>query len=394
MLPALASFNRGFLSGEDDESWLATMAWTKPLYGRPQINRAAKDLVALFDEGDPENWNQSQWERYSGAVVIINHWRACHAYPLNALQVNLRRAATKFDESALIAQRTKRLVSIGTKLLRRRDMKLTQMQDIGGCRAVVKSIAALRALDHFYRHQSRAKHEFATRDDYVASPQHTGYRGIHFVYRFFSNKPAGEPYNGLKIEIQLRSQYQHAWATAVETVGTFIGHDLKGGFGPNNWLRFFQLMGSVIARRERAASVPNTPDGSLELQKELSVLSNDLSVETRLTGYTETLQRVQQETEDAHWYLLRLDTSISPGKLTIIGFRADEYEKAQSSYAAAERPSGGAGERVTTDAVLVSVGSLADLPRAYPNYFADTRLFLELLRQALAGQQRRIRLRE
>jgi hypothetical protein len=39
-------------------------------------------------------------------------------------------------------------------------------------------------------------------------------------------------YNDLKIEMQLRSQYQHAWATAVETVGTFIGQALKSSIGP------------------------------------------------------------------------------------------------------------------------------------------------------------------
>jgi hypothetical protein len=42
------------------------------------------------------------------------------------------------------------------------------------------------------------------------------------------------------------------------------------------------------------------------------------------------------------------------------------------------------------DAVLVSVDSLAALPRAYPNYFADTRVFMELLSQALSGHKRRI----
>ncbi len=42
--------------------------------------------------------------------------------------------ARKFDRQAVIAQRTKRLVSIGTKLYYNPKMKLTQMQDVGGCR--------------------------------------------------------------------------------------------------------------------------------------------------------------------------------------------------------------------------------------------------------------------
>ncbi|MGH7111994.1 MAG: hypothetical protein ACREFK_16395, partial [Stellaceae bacterium] len=42
------------------------------------------------------------------------------------------------------------------------------------------------------------------------------------------------------------------------------------------------------------------------------------------------------------------------------------------------------------DAVLVSVDSFAALERAYPNYFADARVFVELMRQALAGRQTEI----
>lgn len=44
----------------------------------------------------------------------------------------------------------------------------------------------------------------------------------------------------------------------------------------------------------------------------------------------------------------------------------------------------------STDAVLVSVDSVASLGRAYPNYFADTRAFEQLLRQALSGKSRGI----
>jgi hypothetical protein len=39
------------------------------------------------------------------------------------------------------------------------------------------------------------------------------------------------------------------------------------------------------------------------------------------------------------------------------------------------------------DVVLVSVDSLSSLERAYPNYFADTRVFVELMSQALAGRE-------
>ena len=48
---------------------------------------------------------------------------------------------------------------------------------------------------------------------------------------------------GLRIEIQIRSRLQHAWATAVETVDAFSGTSLKttGGSGSEktDWGRFY-----------------------------------------------------------------------------------------------------------------------------------------------------------
>jgi hypothetical protein len=227
------------------------MVWATKRFNPQDVNAAGRKLVGLYNsERHYENWTQEEWEIWAEASPIISNWRACHGYPLNILQMNLRRAARRFEDAPIIAQRTKRLSSILAKLDREPQMKLTQMQDIGGCRAVVKSLAAVMALYDFYADKSEMKHEFQKCNDYIKQPRDTGYRGIHLIFRFFSDKAAGEPWNGLKIEMQLRSQYQHAWATAVETAGTFTGQALKSSAGPDEWLRFFTLMGSVIALRE------------------------------------------------------------------------------------------------------------------------------------------------
>jgi ppGpp synthetase/RelA/SpoT-type nucleotidyltranferase len=133
---------------------------------------------------DASKWTATEWLQYfSDDLPKINNWRAALAHPLNTFQMNLRRSATRVDSEALIAQRTKRLVSIEAKLKRFPKMKLSQMQDIGGCRAVVKSVAAVRKLVSFYLGESAIKHQRASIDDYIAKPQPTGYRGIHLVYR-------------------------------------------------------------------------------------------------------------------------------------------------------------------------------------------------------------------
>src|SRR5690348_9890038 len=103
-------------------------------------------------------------------------------------------------------------------------MKLSQMQDIGGCRAVVASLSDVSRLVKHYK-ASDMKHKLLNEDDYITAPRKSGYRSYHLIYRYFSDKKSS--HNGLRIEVQIRSQLQHAWATAVETVGTFIRQALK-----------------------------------------------------------------------------------------------------------------------------------------------------------------------
>jgi len=107
----------------------------------------------------------------------------------------------------------------------------SQMQDIGGCGAVVSSVQAVRLLHERYK-RSEIKHKLLSTDDYIAAPKTSGYRSLHLVYSYFSDRK--KTHNGLRIEVQIRSSLQHAWATAVETVGTFIRQALKSSLGEKN----------------------------------------------------------------------------------------------------------------------------------------------------------------
>lgn len=358
------------------------MAWARPQFSKEEINAAGRVISSFFESKRITTFEE--WQRYDNAVNIINNWRSSHAYPLNTFQVYLRGLAKRFDEGALIAQRTKRLSSIVLKLSRFPKMKLSQMQDIGGCRGVLNSVNCVNKLASYYIDVSKIKHKRTTTDNYIEKPKKSGYRGIHLVYRYYSGSHTNAVYNEMKIEIQLRSQFQHAWATAVETVGAFVRESLKSSMGSDEWLRFFSLMGSIIAMREQTALIPDTPGNCHDLVSELSEHARCLRVSERLRAYGEALKKIETETNDASLYLLQLDPSKSPPQLAIKGFRWTEIQEAQKQYAEVERL---IKQNPGTDAVLVSVDSLASLPRAYPNYFADTKIFLELLEQALGDQR-------
>ncbi len=307
---------------------------------------------------------------------MISNFRASHSFPLNTFQMGLRRRARKFDTNALVSQRLKRLSSIALKLELLPSMKLSQMQDIGGCRAVVKSVPNARAIVADYL-ASDIKHELIRANDYIQDPKPSGYRSYHLVYRYNSDRQS--TYNNLKIEVQIRSSLQHAWATAVETVGTFIRQALKSSQGEEEWLRFFALMGSEIARRERGPLVPGTPTNAQVLKREIRGCAKSLDVQKRLTIFGAALQAVENSSVHARFFLLQLNAEVST--VSITGYRQNALEQASRDYLKAEENA--ISRHGLSDSVLVSVESIDSLRRAYPNYFLDTKVFIQMVERAI-----------
>jgi (p)ppGpp synthase/HD superfamily hydrolase len=172
------------------------MPFTVPLHSRKQVNRAGENISHL----ESEWWrDQDKIAAYYANLDIVNNWRSSHSGPLLYLRMLLTNHSRRVDGNALIAQRIKRLSSIELKLQRFPTMTLSQMQDIGGCRAIVDSVSSVKEISTNVQ-KSRTQHEFNTCDDYIDRPQTTGYRGIHLIYRFHSDTEL-KPCTGLKIEI-------------------------------------------------------------------------------------------------------------------------------------------------------------------------------------------------
>jgi len=240
----------------------------------------------------------------------------------------------------------------------------------------MSDVKLVRALRKRYS-ESDIRHKLIAEDDYLASPKKSGYRGIHLIYEYKSDKSS--TFNDLKVEIQLRSRLQHAWATAVETVGLFSSQYLKSSQGDKRWLRFFALMGSVIASRENSPAVPDTPSDTRSLIAELKDVSRDLDATARLKAYGQALTLV--EPQSGAYFLLKLDAQTED--LTVVGYDRRHFASAQSDYLALEREQFG---NPRIDTVLVSVDSVKSLRNAYPNYYLDTRAFVQVLERAVAGK--------
>jgi ppGpp synthetase/RelA/SpoT-type nucleotidyltranferase len=378
-----------------DSEVLAAMSWVKPSFPKGRIDWAGEILAQ-------ETYSTETWlEDYVEAINIVNNWRAVHSYPLQAMKMTLKSRAKHVCPTTVVAQRLKRLSSIELKLTLSKNAghhpQLSQMQDIGGCRAIMESVSQVfRVKLAFLEASRKSPHrgpQCSKIYDYIANPKSTGYRSVHLVYRFRSDSPEHSCYNGQRIEIQLRSRLQHSWATAVETYSTFSGEALKSNVGSEQWKRFFALASSVIAIREKQPTVAGTPRNEQELLQELRALYVELNVHKVLSGwatatkYTEKGQEMialkdedKAALKNAALYLLVLDPETF--QTTIHPYPKNAAMIADAQYALIER------DHPKLQAVLVSVDSLSALRTAYPNYFLDTSVFLNTIAKAVNDENR------
>ncbi len=345
--------------------------WVQREYAKGEIDRAGALLVPWWsDRVRPENLGH--------LYMVVQNWRTSHGLPLNVFQAGLRKRTKRVEENVIVAQRLKRFSSMMNKLVREPNMKLSQMQDLGGCRAIMSSVDAVDRLYEMYRGQeSLSGFEAAVKCyDYIRHPKSDGYRGIHIVGRYVAHQENREQWNGQRIEIQLRSQLQHAFATAVETVTTFTRTPLKFGAGPAEWRRFFSLVGSAFALREGTEIVEGTPSNTTELISELREATKALKVRQRLRAWANALQQLpRRNVKRFKWLLLVLDTT--ENTIDVKGY--ENRKEASQKVAELEQL-----KREDIDAVLVWVRSVRDLRAAYPNYYADTGQFINALNTALA----------
>jgi putative GTP pyrophosphokinase len=159
-----------------------------------------------------------------------------------------------------VSQRLKRVPTIVDKLVREPTLALSRMQDIGGCRAVLPSIAGIRAVQRCLEARPTKVREFIAVSDYITSPRRSGYRGVHIIME----------YHGRTIEMQLRTPFMHEWAVTVERLTDRYGEDYKGTWN-STVSPLLALVSEAMALEESGAPVPSSLVQRIEEQRILSV---------------------------------------------------------------------------------------------------------------------------
>lgn len=341
------------------------------LYSKREIANAGK---LLADTIPASAMHDSQVRE---AFKIAWNWRNSHILPMRKLRAELSRKAKLVNPWAVAAARPKRMRSIRQKLGGR---SLYDIQDIAGCRAILPTFTEVQAVLASY--QESARHTLQRPYDYVTNPRDTGYRCYHLVYKFEGEtEEERESFKHHYVEVQLRTQLQHAWATAVEAVGLVRNEDLKHGRGNADWLRFFNLMSAEFAEEEGCPIVPGTPASMIERHKEIKELDKRIDVVKRLDSFRQIIAETGRfDASRGTIFLIQYDPDRGEVKVKTVA----NYKIGSSKLGTAEQMESGRGRRIET--ALVEVDAASDLRNAYPNYFLDVGLFVERLRPIIRGR--------
>jgi len=182
---------------------------------------------------------------------------------------NLIRKELSLDPTGRAA---KSILSISEKL-RRESIRLTQIQDIAGCRLIVSDIAeqekVVGSLGKLF--------ERTTIIDRRQQPSH-GYRAVHVIVK----------YEDKAIEIQVRTLLQHIWAELSEKLSDKFGQGIKYGRGEKDALEILDAV---------SGSIKNVESIDIEfarIQKEILSLKNAIPSVNKLV-----IDKLEKEVSDS-----------------------------------------------------------------------------------------------
>jgi ppGpp synthetase/RelA/SpoT-type nucleotidyltranferase len=330
-------------------------------YSKGDIDKAGKVLAGGYDSKI----------KIGSAIEILENFRALHIHPMLVFRMLLQRKSNLIKITPLISQRLKRAPSVVNKLKIQKSMSLSQMQDVGGLRAVVNDILEVYKLKEAIRdseNQPAFKSVLTKEFDYIEKPKESGYRSLHLVYKYGKNEPDTQQ---CRVEIQIRTKIQHAWATAIEVIGTYTNQPLKQSFGEKDWLELFKKISKAFSSIENnQEDIPLYREVLSEVDKlNLKELLERFSVITNIIGKDD-----QEKHKGSKFFLITLN--FKEKELTLQPYSKTKLDQANNKYSELEKKYL---NDSSVEVVLVSVDDVNTLRKLYPNYFMDTYEFIQLL---------------
>jgi ppGpp synthetase/RelA/SpoT-type nucleotidyltranferase len=145
----------------------------------------------------------------------LEYYRTSHKDSIADIFRKICQIKHKVSTNTIVTYRIKRFESIINKLKRFPDMKFSRMWDIGGCRCIVANDREVYKLKEAIEKVVNIRKI----NDYIESPKENGYRSLHLYGNLEED--------GKVVEIQIRNQRDHNWATLVEISDLLFDSGLK-----------------------------------------------------------------------------------------------------------------------------------------------------------------------
>ena len=341
-------------------------------YSKTQVDKAGR---ALSRETFP---SADAWLEYED---IFNTYRARHLEPLTEVTMQLQQWLRDYGVNYYLAQRLKRKPQILRKL-RRLSVRLTQLQDIGGCRIILEKNVDIDHLGDFLARQSlKSEVEILGGSDYREKGRDdSGYRALHLILRR----------SNTIIELQIRSKIQHYWAENVERTSVVYGHYLKEQQGDPAVLRYFKHLSDAFYEVEAGRKVAGKSKLSLSREREAAEAIIRASARGRVLdsfvneGVIRTLlEREQRLHNGFNNWLLIFDWNLG----SFVNCELAPREPLEASRAYREAEDRYADEDGGFEVVLIGSSDIATIRETHSHYFgvtADSEL-LERLDQSIVG---------
>jgi ppGpp synthetase/RelA/SpoT-type nucleotidyltranferase len=239
---------------------------------KSRIDKAGQHLA----KGEVESLDDI--EPYDASENLFDEFRQKHLQPLTSTTVELQNWLKEAGTPYIIVQRLKRKPQILRKL-RRFNVRLTQLQDIGGLRIIVDQNSDVDKLvdyiQQILKKQSAVKikktvnYREKGRDD-------SGYRATHVILER----------EGVVLELQIRSKIQHYWAELIERTSVIYGHHLKELDGDRVVISYFKELSNLFYEIESGRKP--SADQKYELEKlrgEAEVLINNADSKNVFSNY-------------------------------------------------------------------------------------------------------------
>jgi ppGpp synthetase/RelA/SpoT-type nucleotidyltranferase len=307
---------------------------------------------------------------------VFEDYRKQHLEPLTRLTLELQSWLQSYDRQYFVAQRLKRKPQILRKL-RRLSVRLTQLQDIGGCRIIVEKNSDVDDLVRFIaiRITESGFAKIVRSTDYRdLGRDDTGYRAYHIMLDL----------SGYKIELQLRSRIQHYWSESIERTSVIYGFRLKEKEGDPVVVDYFKAFSDALHSIEVDHSLARSSEITLQSKRLLAeAVVSQASNLSALGGHVNSdIVRAMAEREGHNpgqlnnWILVFDWNDGNFVSWDVVGRNTDEAIKEYIRYER-EFP-----EEDKYEVVMIGSSDISTVPQTHSHYFG-----IEHHTQALEGME-------